>query len=143
MLTYPSPGVAALASSSHEPNCRNVTIEAEESMPPSVIGVDVLDDETPVGGVDGCELDVGVLVVGELVAGAVGFGALGRPLPFPLPCALALTATAITRPVARAAARGNERVVTMAVPLGERPRTKGKLTLHPCPLTSDPLTFAL
>ncbi len=135
MLTYPSPGVPALASSSHEPNCRNVTIEAEGSVPPSVIDVDVLDDEALVVGADGCELDVGALVVGELGAGAVGFGALGRPLPFPLPCALALTATAITRPVARAAVRGNERVVTMAVPLDGR--SKGKKQIDSSPLTFD------
>jgi hypothetical protein len=92
-------------------------------MPPSVIGVDVLDDETLVVAEDGCELDVGVLVVGELVAGAVGFGALGRPLP----CALALTASAMTRPVARAAARGKERFVTMAVPLDGRSKGKGPI----------------
>jgi hypothetical protein len=91
-----------------------------------VIGVDMLDDEALVGIEDGCELDVGALVVGELVAGAVGFGAFGRPLPFPLPCALALTASAITRPVARAAGRGNERVVTMAVPLNGRSKGKGQ-----------------
>jgi hypothetical protein len=112
MLTYPSPGVPALASSSHEPNCRNVTIEAEGSVPPSVIGVDVLDDEVLVVG-DGCELDVGALVVGELVVGVVGFGAFGRPLP----CAPAFADKAMTRPVARAAVRGNERFVTL--PLGK------------------------
>ena len=125
MLTYPSPGVPALASSSHEPNCRNVTIEAEGSTPPpSVIVVDVIDDEALVVGADGCELDIGALVVGEL--GAAGFGALGRPLPFPFPCALALTATAITRPAARAAARGNERLVTIAMPLDGRSKGKGQ-----------------
>jgi hypothetical protein len=84
----------------------------------------VLNDEALVVGADGCELDAGALVVGELVAGAVGFGALGRPLPFPFPCALALTTSAITRPVPRAAARGNERLVTMAVPLDGR--SKGR-----------------
>jgi hypothetical protein len=109
MLTYPSPGVPALASSSHDPNCLNVTIEAEGSAPPSTIGVDVLDEEAVVVGADGGELDVGALVVG-----AVGFGALGRPLP--LPCAPAFTAIAITRPMARAAVREIERFVTM--PLG-------------------------
>ena len=130
MLTYPSPGVPALASSSHEPNCRNVTIEAEGSAPPSMIGADVLDVEVLVVGADGWELDVGALVVGELGAGAVGFGAFGRP--FPLPCALASTASAITKPMARAAVRGNEPFVTM--PLGDQVkghRAKSKLTPHP------------
>jgi hypothetical protein len=132
MLTYPSPGVPALASSSHEPNCRNVTIEAEGSAPKSVIGADALDVEALVVGADGWELDVGALVVGELGAGAVGFGAFGLPLPFPLPCALASTASAITNPIARAAVRGNEPFVTM--PLGEsRQRAKSN--------DSSPLTF--
>jgi hypothetical protein len=141
MLTYPSPGVPALASSSHEPNCRNVTSEADGSALPSVIGVDVLGGEALAGGADDCALDVGVVVVGELGAGAVGFGALGRPLPFPLPCASAFTASAITRPVARAAVRGIERFVTM--PLGESvqgQKAKGKGQIDPSPLT--PHTFA-
>ena len=138
MLTYPSPGVPALASSSHEPNCRNVTIEAEGSTPPSVIGVDVFDDEGLVGGEDGCELDVGALVVGELVVGAGLFvGALGRPFPFPfpLPWPLAFVDTAITRPMARAAVRENERFVTVAVPLNER--SKGEGQIDPSPSTFD------
>jgi hypothetical protein len=110
MLTYPSPGVPALASSSHEPNCRNVTIEVEGSVPASVMVVEVLDEALAVGA-DGCELDVGALVAGEVGVGAVGFGALGRPLP----CALAFTASAITKPIATAAVRGNERFVTMPI----------------------------
>jgi hypothetical protein len=94
-----------------------------------VIGADVLDVEALVVGVDGCELDVGVLVVG-----VVGFGALGRPLPFP--CASAFMAGAMTRAMARAAVSGNERFVT--VPLGESgPRSKGKEHLHSSPLTFD------
>src|SRR5262245_24987039 len=125
MLTYPSPGVPALASSSHEPNCRNVTIEAEGSVPESIIGVDVLVGALGAG--------AGELEVGELVVGAGLFvGALGRPFPFPLPWPLAFVDRAITRPTVRAAVSGNERFVT--VPLGESgPRSKSEeqITLHP------------
>ena len=118
MLTYPSPGVPALASSSHEPNCRNVTIEAEGSVPASVIGVDVLVGALVVG--------AGELVVGELVVGAGLFvGALGRPFPFPLPWPLAFVDRAITRPMARAAVTGNERFVTVAMPLNEMGKGRG------------------
>ena len=128
MLTYPSPGVPALASSSQEPNCRKVTIEAEGSAPPSAIGVGMLDEATLVAGDAGDELDVGALVVGVLGAGTVGFGALGRPLP--LPCALAFMAGATTRATAKAAVRGNERFVTMPLDeLAQRSKSPGKLTL--------------
>ena len=136
MLIYPSPGVPALASSSHEPNCRKVAIEAEASTLPSAIGVDVLDEEALVVGADGCELDVGALDVGELGAGAVGFGALGRPLPFPLPCAMAFMASDITRQKARPPVKGKERFVTM--PLDESGQgSKGRGHIDPSPLTFD------
>jgi hypothetical protein len=127
MLTYPSPGVPALASSSHEPNCRNVTIETEGSVPASVIGVDALVGALAAG--------AGELEVGELVVGAGLFvGALGRPFPFPLPWPLAFVDKAITRPMARAAVRDNERFVTVAVPLDGRAKGKGQI---------DPSSFTL
>ena len=110
-----------------------MTIEAVGSVPASVMVAELLDEEALVVGADGCELDVGTLVVGEV--GAVVFGALGRP--FPLPCAFAFTASAITRPIARAPGRGSERFVTMPlVKHGRGQRGKGKLTL-PSPFTFD------
>ena len=132
MLTYPSPGVPALASSSHEPNCRNVTIETEGSVPASVIGVDV-----PVGAL---AVGAGELEAGELVVGAGLFvGALGRPFPFPLPWPLAFVDRAITRPMARAAVRENERLVTVAVPLNKWAKAKGQRANQP--FDSSTLTF--
>jgi hypothetical protein len=71
-----------------------------------VSGVDVLVGALAAG--------AGELEVGELVVGAGLFvGALGRPFPFPLPWPLAFVDIVITRPMARAAVRENERFVTM------------------------------
>ena len=115
---YPSPGVPALASSSHDPNCRNDTIDAAGSNVGAVSGVndgDEVDGTVVVGVLDagGGELDVGALVVGEVGAGAL-LGAFGRPLPLPLPCATACGVMTSARPQTTTAATGKERLVTRA-----------------------------
>ena len=115
-LMYPSPGMAAVASSSHDPNCRNETIDAAGSNAGAASGTnagDEVDETVVVGELGAGELDVGALVVGAVGAGLL-FGAFGRPLPLPLPCAPACGVMTSERPITRTAARGKERLVTGA-----------------------------
>src|SRR5918992_290694 len=88
MPVRPSPGVGALASSSHDPNWRNVVAAAGEPSvavsPPDVAAADVCCDVVGVGVVVVGVVVVGVVVVG--VVGVVGAGAGGAFFTFLTAC---------------------------------------------------------
>src|SRR5262245_58256388 len=109
MLMYPSPGEAALASSSHEPNWRNV-IAAGVTSGTGATSMVAVESVVPLPGTGalgatgatGCEGTLGnapgvaVVVAGTPAAGAVVdggvvaapfLGPFGFPLPCPFPCA--------------------------------------------------------
>ena len=101
-------------------------------MPPSVIGVDVLDGATSPPARAGNLMSVQLVVGAGYSSGAVGSALWAVSVPV----ALCVGAHGkCDHNTGRESARGNERVVTMAVP--SRRKAKGKGQIDPSPLAFD------